>query len=852
MALSGSFNTSSYNQMYIEFSWTGSQSVSGNYTDVAWKATCRRSGGSGGYYAHWSIVVAGETVNSRSQDNRILITAGTVIAQGTKRVYHNTDGTKSFSASVSASIYTYATNCTGSGSWTLNTIPRYANAVPTLTARTETTLSISWTADGIVDQFQYSIDNGGTWSTATDPNASTGSFSVSGLTANTAYNVKLKARRKDSQLTNESSAVSMSTYAYPYANSMPDFTIGNAVTLGLFNPLAHTVTVTLKASGGTTVATGTASGTTITLTGTASSLYASIPNALSANYSVSVTYDGNTSTNTGGLYIVDQNANKPTIGAFSYADSNGTATAITLDSSKIVQNISTPLFTGASLAAQNSATLASASVTVNGSTYTNNSPSATTTIQGGVINSTSNVTATLTLTDSRGISNTKTVEVEMIAWSAPTGIIEVARQSNFYTETDMKVDADYTQIGNSTVTISVLGQAVPITGQTTPADVTATLTDNVQSTINFDNNFAWNIAITLTDSFGGSTTYNTYISRGIPFVYFDRFNDSVSLNQFPTHQNSLEVNGDIYADNLDLTGDASIGGDTTITGDIYNHGVNGSDVFLETKNKIWLWRTLENETYNNLTKTLDFATDTMTINGTASATTWFAYACDFNTGLGVNCVEMQGKEYTLSIIPSGQGVEAFLAIYTDYSGNSTDIELAIQDSYTFTVPNNAVMFRIGMQIENGTFVNNVSCKLLLQETSVTDTSFKQHAFTNLELSKSLYPAEYTSSTYTSSNNSIDKTYTVHGNGFVFISGSIQTDNTSDTGTQWCYIFKNGNQIAYSSDRVGVAFAGNLGTNACAVTMANSGDSIVVRLQSTKNGSKLLMYNLVAFGCTLTT
>lgn len=551
MALSGSVSTNAYQGRYLQVTWTATQSIANNTSTISWTLKGAGTGQSSYYYAgNFAVTIDGSTVYSVDNSNRIKLYDGTTVASGTKVLTHSTTGTKSFTITVKGAIYSYADNVSGTGSFTLNTIPRYANAVPTLTARTETTLSISWTADGIVDQFQYSIDNGGTWSTATDPNASTGSFSVSGLTANTAYNVKLKARRKDSQLTNESSAVSMSTYAYPYANSMPDFTIGNAVTLGLFNPLAHTVTVTLKASGGTTVATGTASGTTITLTGTAASLYASIPNALSANYSVSVTYDGNTSTNTGGLYIVDQNANKPVIGSFSYADSNGTATAITLDSSKIVQNISTPLFTGSSLAAQNSATLATASVTVNGSTYTNNSPSATTTIQGGVINSTSNVTATLTLTDSRGLTATKTVTVQMIAWSAPTGIIDVARQSNFYTETDMKVDADYTQIGNSTVTISVLGQAVPITGQTTPADVTATLTDNVQSTLNFDNNFAWNIAITLTDSFGGSTTYNTYISRGIPFVFFDRYNSSVGINKFPTHQNSFEVDDDIYADDL--------------------------------------------------------------------------------------------------------------------------------------------------------------------------------------------------------------------------------------------------------------------------------------------------------------
>ena len=581
MALSGSVSTTDYQGRYLTCSWSATQSIANNTSTISW--TLKGAGtGQSTWYNAGPIWIGFENTNGTNiysntyWSSRQKLYDGTVVASGSFTVTHNNDGTRQFRIFIEGAIYNNSYNVSGNGTVTLNTIPRYANAVPTLTARTETTLSISWTADGIVDQFQYSIDDGATYSTATNPNASSGSFTVTGLTANTLYKVKLKARRKDSQLTNESDAVNMRTYSYPYGSTLPDFTIGQSVTLGIFNPLSHEVSVVVKASNSTTVATGTTSGTSIVLTPTSADLYASIPNALNANYSVSVTYDGHTNTNTGGLYKVDENASKPTIGAFTYADSNGTATAITLDSSKIVQNISTPLFTGSSLAAQNSATLATASVTVNGSTYTNNSPGATTTIQGGVINSTSNVTATLTLTDSRGISNTKTVEVAMIAWSAPTGIIEVARQSNFYTETDMKVDADYTQIGNSTVTISVLGQAVPITGQTTPADVTATLTDNVQSTVNFANTHAWNIAVTITDSFGGSTTYSTYISRGIPFVFFDRFNDSMSLNKFPTHQNSLEVNGDIYADNVDAATDYKLNGSSIFPVSISNGGTGAS------------------------------------------------------------------------------------------------------------------------------------------------------------------------------------------------------------------------------------------------------------------------------------
>lgn len=799
MALSGSFNTSAYNNLYIEFSWTGSQSISGNYTDVAWKAVCRRSSGSGGYYAHWSIVVAGETVNSRSQSDRILITNGTTIASGTKRVYHNNDGTKSFSASISASIYTYATNCTGSGSWTLNTIPRYANPVPSLTARTETSLSITWTADGTCDQVQFSSDNGSTWTAIESINASSGSHTISGLSVNTTYQVKVKARRKDSQLTNESSAVSMTTYNYPFASTMPDFDIGSSVNIGITNPLGHTVTVELLASNNNVAFTGTTSTQTISVDPTASTLYASIPNAMSGSYKVRVTYGASVITEDGGLYNVV--GSLPTAGDLTYADSNNTAVAITQDDQKIVQNISVPNYS-ITVQGANSATIASVSITVNGNTFNLAVSGSTATGTGGTINSASSVVATATITDSRGQTITKTVDVDMIAWNNPSAIINIARQQNFYSETDIKVDADYTQIGNSTITISVLGQAEPITGQTTPADVTASLTDNVQDTLVLDNDFAWNIAITLTDSFGGTTTYNTHVSRGIPFVMFDKHRGSMSLNQFPQHDNSLEVNGDIYADNLNangnasIGGDADIGGDTTITGDtdvsgeITNKNVSITDLALECKNYAYIFPTIKSGSGNGLTWTIDHSDNTITINGTATADTWLAYTGSLSgDGAGADVTALQGKEMTLSIIPANCGVEAFVAFFTGSGGSYIDVQLGIVDSYTFAVPNNAARNRSGVCVPNGTSVSNVKIKLLFQETTVTDTNYVPHAMSNLELTNSLLVKRFTKAYSVTGNNSLsfDASFITIPSGYVILGFmGVSTNNDRVVPRSWRY------------------------------------------------------------------
>lgn len=556
MALSGSVSTNSYDGRYLNVSWTATQSITNNTSTISWTLKGAGTGGSSWYYSG-PIWVGFEQTNGTNIYSNTYWTSrqklydGTTVASGSFTIAHNTDGTKQFRIFIEGAIYTSAYNVNGNGTVTLNTIPRYANPVPTLTARTETSLSIAWTADGDVDQLSYSTDNGSTFSALTAPNASSGSFTITGLSVGTTYAVVLRARRTDSQLTNNSTTVNMATYSYPYAATMPDFTIGDAVTIGLFNPLGHNISVELYGGDGVLCGTTTTNGTSVTITPTAADLYASIPAALNDNYSVVIIYSANTETRTGGLYAVNPATNKPNIGTFGYADGNNTAVAITGDASKIVQNIGTPVYTATGLTGANAATISTAVVTVNAATVNLTVSGTTATGTGGVINSTADVTATLTVTDSRGITNTANVDVSMIAWSAPSAVYTVERQSNFYSETDVLVDATYTQIGTSTITITVLGQAEPIPGKTTPADVTATVTDNVQSTIVYDNEFAWNITITLTDSFGGTTTLTTHISRGIPFVYFDRHRNSVGVNQFPQHDNAVELTGGNYYLNND-------------------------------------------------------------------------------------------------------------------------------------------------------------------------------------------------------------------------------------------------------------------------------------------------------------
>ena len=132
-ATSGSTEVTVANYIKLRFSWTaGTQNVANNYSPVNWKlelvssnSTARISSTASKNY---SVTVDGKTW---SGTNTVGLSGGATktLASGSKNIYHNADGTKSFSYSFSQGFdITYSGSQvgtkTGSGSGTLNTIPR--------------------------------------------------------------------------------------------------------------------------------------------------------------------------------------------------------------------------------------------------------------------------------------------------------------------------------------------------------------------------------------------------------------------------------------------------------------------------------------------------------------------------------------------------------------------------------------------------------------------------------------------------------------------------------------------------------------------------------------------------------
>lgn len=544
---SGSFNLSrtGSTSSYITFkcAWSSTANIAANTSTVTVIVTASKGSGSTAntYGSQTTTVNVGGASQSVTASFTIAPSKTITLFTKSYTIAHNADGTKD--VSISATVGGNAMWGSGSATVTLDKIPRYATVNQSLVAKTETTATIKWTSDTTVDYIWYSTNNGSSWTGINVADGTSGQYTLSGLSAGTTYQVKTRVRRKDSQLTTDSTALSVVTYSYPYANSMPNFTIGNKLTIGLYNPLGRSVTVNIFGADGSQISNDTTAGTSITgYNGTTvvNRLYSSIPNAKSGTYKVKVTYGTQITTKTGGTYTVNANVCKPSIGSCAYKDVNSTSVAITGNNQDIVQNQSKVQYSAAGLTANYNATIKACSVTVNGTSYSLTISGTNASGGSAVINSGTDVDAVFTVTDSRGLTATKTITVNMLAWSVPSAIITLERQDNYYTQTNLKADADYPSInGNNMITITYT--ATENSG--TAASVSGTLQDNVTAVVNLDNTYAWTVAVTLEDSFGGKSMYTAFVSRGMPIIYFDRIKSSVGINCFPVEEQSLEVNG---------------------------------------------------------------------------------------------------------------------------------------------------------------------------------------------------------------------------------------------------------------------------------------------------------------------
>lgn len=258
-------------------------------------------------------------------------------------------------------------------------------------------------------------------------------------------------------------------------------------------------------------------------------------NTLSVYFYVKTVINGSTFYSNINKNMTIVNAN-PTFSS-NYKDTNSTTISITGNDQQIIQNNSNLQINISNMTALKYATLRNISANVNGNIISQNisSGQTTATLNIGQVNASSNIQVPITLTDSRGNKTINNINITILNWSLPSAIITLERVSNYYTQTNINVNADYSSL-NGRNTISIKYQIKKLSDSSYGA--LNTLQDNITSQFNADNLFEWNVRVIVADRIG-TTTYNLKLSKGIPIAFFDNILSAVGFNCFPRSEESV-------------------------------------------------------------------------------------------------------------------------------------------------------------------------------------------------------------------------------------------------------------------------------------------------------------------------
>jgi len=450
----GSFNTSDYGNRYLTFSWekTGS-STSGCYTDIKWTLKGAGGGTSNYYYAgSYKLVIDGDTVFTSA--DRIQLFNGTEVASGTKRIYHNNStGNKTFSAYAEMAIYYKTINATGEGSWELPTIPRYASISHSLSSKTETSVNINWSSDSTCDYLYYSKNGGSSWAGIDIADGKSGTYTISGLSANTTYNIKTRVRRKDSQLTSDSSSLSVTTYNYPHCTNSPNFTIGDLLTLSFYNPLSRLISVTFIGGNDEELATDTTAKTTLSGYNSETfidKLYESIKSSNIGIYKIKVTYNNVSKTrNNGNYYQTNPSDCEPDFENFTYKDTNTKSTDITGNDQVLIKgfsNVDVTISSANKMVATKHAEPSRYIATMDGLSANAQYSESDITFNVGTILNAGTKRLTVNAYDSRDNYKEAYKDITVLDYAKPVVNVDVSRLNKFENETTLKVNGTLTKL----------------------------------------------------------------------------------------------------------------------------------------------------------------------------------------------------------------------------------------------------------------------------------------------------------------------------------------------------------------------------------------------------------------------
>ena len=457
MALSGTFQNYPVSSFGLYCEWSGTQSITGNYTDVTLKV----------YLSYYTLDVGARsdsTISINGVSETYTVPAIEDYSSGWKkkllktktvRVNHNANGTKS-GVALSASWRFSGTysgvsigTITASTTVTLNSIDRTAPTVSCSVSNiTANGFTISASSSATSDIWQYSLNGGSSWTQFSTTAGTSASVTLSSLSPNTTYSVRVRARKRTNQVSGTSSTVSAKTLGGAVILSCGNFaadasTVNLSLRVTVYNA-AYTNYITIKNGSttylsltGRTWAAGTAS-RTITLT---SAERTTLLNAMASLKSFTATIElvtksgntqiGNASTCTCTISTTEANSG-PTLSGFTFADSYSTTTAITGNDQVLIQSYSRLTVTPGTATAKNGASIVSYSAVCSGVTKSNTTGAA---LSLGTIGTSGTRDITLTVTDSRGYTASVTKSVTVVPYSKPkVNSVSLRRTNEIETE----------------------------------------------------------------------------------------------------------------------------------------------------------------------------------------------------------------------------------------------------------------------------------------------------------------------------------------------------------------------------------------------------------------------------------
>ena len=473
MALSGSFYKYPVDNFGLYCTWSATQSVTGNYSDVTLKVYLKYYTISVGSRSDSTVSINGvsETYTASAISDSVAGYDTTLLKTYTVRVNHNSNGTKTGVALSASWRFSGTYSGTSIGTITASTtvdLDSIDRTAPTVSCSvsdiTASGLKISATSSATSDIWQYSTDGGTNYTQFSTTAGTSASKTLTGLSPNTTYSIKVRARKKSNQVYGASSAVSAKTLGGSTIGSVSALTADAATVSISINTTVYDASYThkLQIKNGSTVyleitglswAKGTAA-RTITLTAaqrtTLLTAMASVKSFTGTfallTYSGS-TQIGTTATKTATVQTTEANSG-PTMADFTYYDGRSTTATVTGNDQVFIQGYSYLYVTPGTATAKNNATIASYSATCNGVTLSNTTGAV---INLSAVSKSGNLEVVVTATDSRGYTVSKKKNITVIAYDKPKVSSITLRRTN-------DIEAEMQLIFNGTISpITVSG-----------------------------------------------------------------------------------------------------------------------------------------------------------------------------------------------------------------------------------------------------------------------------------------------------------------------------------------------------------------------------------------------------------